>query len=144
MPGEHTISSFSGPRRFLSNFYPAMIEFDGGMYPTVEHAYQAAKTLFIDERLAIQDCHSPGQAKRKGRKVTLRSDWEEIKLDIMQQLVKAKFVDPKLRMLLLHTGEAELIEGNHWHDTFWGICNGVGENHLGKILMRIRDEICAE
>lgn len=84
---------------------------------------------------------SAGKAKRMGQKLTLRPDWEKSKLTIMLKLVREKFKDPELEQLLYETESDELIEGNSWHDTFWGVCNGVGKNNLGKILMRVRTEI---
>jgi ribA/ribD-fused uncharacterized protein len=94
-----------------------------------------------NEILEIRSALTPGKAKRLGRKVTLRANWELIKIDVMLDLVRQKFQDPDLAWMLINTGDAELIEGNHWGDKFWGVCNGEGENHLGKILMQVRDEI---
>ena len=85
----------------------------------------------------------PGEAKRWGRNITLRADWEHVKLPIMLNLVRQKFANDPLRAKLLGTGEHELIEGNHWNDTFWGVCRGVGSNRLGKILMQVRAELKA-
>lgn len=135
------IDSFSGKYEFLSNFYecPFGISFEGIIYPTVEHAFQAAKTLDFDIRLTIAALVTPGLAKRAGRKVSLRSDWEQVKIDVMQRLCVLKFLgDTGLRKKLYDTGDAILIEGNTWGDRFWGVCQGTGENHLGKILMDIR------
>ena len=134
------IDSFSGEYRWLSNFWPAQVELDGRLYPTVENAYQAAKTLSIAERLPFEG-YSPGEAKRKGRRLAVRSDWEEVKLWIMEYLVVQKFLRTGLRELLRATGDQPIVEGNHWGDTFWGVCNGVGENHLGKLIMKIRMEV---
>lgn len=135
------IDSFSGEWRPLSNFWYAPVKYDSIVYATNEHAFQAAKTLLVSERIHILGAVSPGEAKRLGRQVTLRPDWEEIKIAVMTDLNRQKYADPALRNLLLSTGDASLVEGNHWGDTFWGVCNGVGKNHLGKILMRIRDEL---
>ena len=135
------ITRFSGEHRFLSNFYPVQVEFEGLPFRTVEHAYQAAKTTDESLRVYIASLFNAGMAKRRGQLVDLRPDWEEVKLDIMEGLVRVKFADPILAVMLRDTGDAELIEGNTWGDTFWGVCNGVGENHLGKILMRIRIEL---
>jgi len=134
------ITSFSEENRFLSNFYPCVVEMEGIEYPSVEHAYQAAKTLNVAEREEIV-LLTAGQAKRRGYRVTLRADWESIKLGIMEDLVRQKFNKEILREKLLATGDAELIEGNDWGDKFWGVCNGEGENWLGRILMKIRSEI---
>ena len=139
--------------RFLSNFYP--YKKDGGMYPhrltifygglkfgCVENAYQAAKTKDEDIRRKISRM-SPYEAKAfwedKQNQKYLADDWMEKRLAVMQSLVEQKFCNhPDLKQMLLNTGDAELEEGNDWGDTFWGICNGEGQNHLGKILMKIR------
>jgi hypothetical protein len=110
-------------------------------YPTVEHAFQAAKTHNKAKRKEIAKLKSPGEAKRAGKALELREDWEYVKVAIMVELVRAKFEIPVLRRRLLETGDRQLIEGNHWGDTFWGVCKGEGENWLGRILMLIRDEI---
>ena len=135
------ITSFTGEYRFLSNFFPAVVTLDGETYPSVEHAYQAAKTTSPIAREAIRTCPKPGQAKRNGRMVQLRPDWEEIKLDVMRDLLWQKFQHYDLREQLLATGDRRLIEGNHWNDTFWGVCRGVGQNWLGVLLMEIREEM---
>lgn len=132
------IDKFSGKFRFLSNFYPAVVTLDGWKFPTVEHAFQAAKTLDGNQRRRIQQVVKPGEAKRLGRAVHLRPDWEDMKIDVMRQLLRQKFSEPFLLSQLLATGTEELVEGNWWRDTFWGVCNGVGENRLGKLLMEIR------
>lgn len=139
------IESFSGKYRFLSNFFPAPINADGLRYPTVEHAFQAAKTLDEDDRDRIRFAASPGEAKRLGRRVQLREDWEERKLALMEHLLRLKFQAPALRARLVETHPALIIEGNTWGDTYWGAVrtdNGwEGENHLGELLMKIREEI---
>lgn len=144
------ISSFSGQYAFLSNFAPVEIEYEGLTYSTVEHAFQAAKTHAVEDRLKIAAAVKPGQAKRLGRKVILRSDWEDVKVPIMTDLVRAKFAaEPLYAMGLLDTGDAYLMEGNMWHDNFWGSCTCArcehpGANHLGIILMQVRDGLCVE
>jgi ribA/ribD-fused uncharacterized protein len=136
------IDSFSGEYRFLSNFYTAPVKLDGESYLSVEHAYQAAKTFDKDVRRGIKLCGSAGKAKRLGKSIPLRDDWESVKLQIMEDLVYCKFANNSLpRIKLLQTGDAELIEGNNWGDKFWGVCNGEGENHLGKILMAVRNHL---
>lgn len=139
------IVSFRASFSFLSNFFPSKIVFDGKMYPTVKHAFQAAKTELEEERNDIQRATTPTRAKRLGRKVALRSDWEEVKMDIMLNLLREKFSDPWFRKKLLKTGTIFLIEGNNWGDQFWGCIfeNGewIGENHLGRLLMQVRAEI---
>lgn len=135
------ITSFSGEHRFLSNFYPSIIPFEGITFATVEHAYQAAKTLDFDARLRIAALATPGEAKKAGRELVLRPGWEAVKVDVMRRLLKRKFRHPELARLLLATGDEPLVEGNHWNDTFWGVCNGVGANHLGRLLMEVRRKL---
>jgi ribA/ribD-fused uncharacterized protein len=135
------ISSFSGEFAFLSNFHPARVVFDGVVFPTVEHAFQAAKSTNREDWCFIAALRTAGQAKRAGRKVQLREDWEHIKIDVMTELVFQKFSDPDLRQQLLATGDRELVEGNTWNDRFWGVCKGKGENHLGKILTFVRKHL---
>lgn len=138
-----TIDSFSGQHRFLSNFWSVAIAFEGYTYRTVEHAYQAAKTLDEDERRRIRAEASAAGAKKRGKFVDLRDDWEAIKVDIMRELLRQKFGTNPLRARLLKTGKQKLVEGNWWGDRFWGVCDGKGENHLGLLLMEIREEIRA-
>jgi len=135
------ISLFNGKYRFLSNFYPCTIEFEGITYPSTEHAYQAAKTTNDIIRKRMSHLHSPGEAKREGNKVTLRPDWEAVKDNIMLTLLRIKFKIPELKTKLIDTGEEELIEGNYWGDRYWGVCGGTGKNMLGKLLMQVRNEI---
>jgi ribA/ribD-fused uncharacterized protein len=91
------IDNFEGDYRFLSNFYSCPVEFEGIIYPSSEHAYQAAKTLDQDERIAVKICTTAAIAKKLGRQVTVRSDWNAIKVDIMRKIVKTKFSSPGLR-----------------------------------------------
>jgi ribA/ribD-fused uncharacterized protein len=135
------INVFRGDHFFLSNFYPVTVSYDGVEYPSVEHAYQAAKTTDLRQRLIVRRQPTPGAAKRAGRKLFLRPNWDAVKISAMTELVGEKFKRPELATKLVATGDAELIEGNNWGDTFWGQHNGVGENHLGKILMTVRDEL---
>jgi len=132
------IGPFKNEYEFLSNFYPSIIFYDGFIYPTVEHAFQASKTMDYDLRLKICLAETPGKAKKIGRIVKLRSYWHEIKIIIMKDLVIKKFDIPELRMKLIETKDEELVEKNWWND---GVCNGVGENNLGKILMEVRNNI---
>lgn len=133
------ITSFTGEYAFLSNFFPIVVEYEGVSYPTVEHAYQAAKTVDPLTRQIIRCQNTPGQAKRKGQSVELRFDWDDIKIVIMTELVIKKFQYSYMKDMLMNTGDAELIESNTWGDTFWGVCRGKGKNHLGKILMSVRN-----
>lgn len=136
---------FAGERSFLSNFYPTYVTYDRILFPTVEHAYQACKTLDEADRYRIAALATPDQAKAAGRRVKLRSDWDEIKLDIMYGLLCQKFApNSVLGRKLVATGNEELIEWNIWHDNYWGIdirTQGKGQNHLGKLLMRRREEL---
>jgi len=135
------IDKFEGRYRFLSNFYPSSVKLDGEVYPTVEHAYQAAKTLKRGERKRIREAETAGNAKKLGRKLKLRPWWDSMRLEVMESLLRQKFRKGQLRQALLDTGNEELVEGNWWGDTYWGVCNGRGENHLGKLLMKIRKEL---
>ena len=134
------IDKFRDQYRWLSNFHPVTIQVGEETYPSVEHAYMAAKCANPEDRKQFRNpTVTPGQAKRLGRGVKLRHDWESIKLDVMECLLRKKFLEPVLAQQLVGTGTAELIEGNTWGDRFWGV-DGTGENHLGKLLMKIRDE----
>ena len=138
------IRGFFGEFRFLSNFWPATVYLDGLPYSTVEHAFQAAKTLMADERESIRrlPAHKAGEAKRLGRRVKLRYGWDDMRLTIMRTLVTHKFTrHTHLRAKLLETGHRYLEETNDWNDRFYGVCDGVGENHLGRILMEVRTEL---
>ncbi len=135
------IVSFRGEHRFLSNFYPADVVLDGQEFVTVEHAYQAAKCEVLEDRLRFNALVTPKEAKQLGASVQTRPDWDSVKLSVMQDLLGQKFRDPKLGRMLLATGTAELIEGNTWGDTYWGVCRGVGQNHLGRLLMDVRNSL---
>lgn len=139
-----TIDKFQGEHRFLSNFWTCFVSYGGLMFGSVEHGYVFAKyqgpgTIDLITKLGKA---TAAEAKRIGRKIELRPDWENIKLDVMEDLVRDKFTrNLEERQMLLNTGSARLIEGNHWGDTFWGVCKGQGENHLGRILMKVRAEL---
>jgi N-glycosidase YbiA len=138
------IDSFQGQYRFLSNFWPATVEFEGLVYPDVEHAYQSAKTLDMAERRRIAALPTPAEAKKAGEALKYRSDWLSIKYDVMLECVRYKFTHhPDLAQKLLATGDAYLEEGNTWNDQIWGVYQGHGTNWLGKILMTIRAELRA-
>jgi hypothetical protein len=136
-----TIDKFIGSHSWLSNFYPHPVEFEGMEYPTVEHAYQAAKTLDEAQRAKVRQAATPGKAKALGKRVTLRHGWNDMRLAVMRAILEVKFANPTLRAKLIATGQDELIEGNTWNDRFWGVCRGAGQNHLGKLLMAIREEM---
>lgn len=141
------IDKFKDEYAFLSNFYPSVIyvkvENEWYSCKTVEHAFQASKTIYPKQQLEILFAETPGKAKRLGRKVVLRQDWEDIKVNVMRQYLMQKFADVELRKKLLETGNKELVEGTYWGDTFWGIDlhTGQGENVLGKLLMEERERI---
>ena len=138
------IDSFRGQWTPLSNYALCSVWFEGHIYNSVEHAYQAAKTLSDADRLAIRHAPTPNQAKKLGRLVPLRSDWDTLKLVVMEQLLREKFAQAPFQMTLLDSGTAELVEGNWWGDCFWGQCPvGQGENHLGRLLMKLRTELRA-
>jgi len=135
------IEGFRNEFSFLSNFHPSIIYVDGLRYATVEHAYQAAKAADPEHRELIRNAPTPGEAKKLGKMVTMREDWDEVRLDMMRTFVYKKFENLFFRSMLLATEGAELIETNYWHDDFWGVYNGAGQNWLGRILMEVRDEI---
>lgn len=140
------INSFQGSWRFLSNFYPAPLEFNLLEWSSSEHAYQGSKTSISEEREWVRAARTPGEAKRRGRQVTIRKNWDNIKVPVMRSILLCKFQqNPSLRQKLLKTGNATLIEGNNFHDILWGCCNcprhrGEGSNILGLLLMKIREE----
>ena len=138
---KHCIDSFREAYEFLSNFYPALVRFDGITYFNSEAAYQAQKCSDPGDRTQFARL-SGDEAKRLGNAVPVRSDWEKVKLPIMEKIVRAKFTQNRyLADYLLETGDQEIKEGNRWGDVFWGVDlkTGVGENHLGKILMALRE-----
>lgn len=140
------IDWFREEYEFLSNFYPAKMLFDGIAYENAESAYQAHKLENSAERMQFS-CLFGDEAKKLGKTVTVRPDWEEVKLETMERIVEAKFTqNPRLANQLVQTGNLPLIEGNLWADTFWGINRktGQGENHLGKILMALRQRFQTE
>jgi ribA/ribD-fused uncharacterized protein len=143
---ENMITEFRGEFRFLSNFWPSVVHIGGIQFATVEHAYQAAKTVNPIQRAMIKAASTPGKAKRLGRTVTLRPEWNDtFKLQAMAQLVGQKFLSHKeLGQMLVATGDQLIREGNNWGDTFWGVCDGVGKNQLGIILMGIRKHLTKE
>lgn len=140
------IKEFQKEYRWLSNFWPCSITYEGEIYPSVEHAYQAAKFKDPVARKAIRDTETPGRAKRLAKRLSfqIREDWNDVNIVIMEELVRQKFtIHSSLRDLLLKTNDEYIQEGNWWQDEFWGINlqSGKGLNHLGKIIMKIRNEI---
>jgi ribA/ribD-fused uncharacterized protein len=138
------VEEFRGKYYFLSNFYEAPVTYEGITYRNNEAAFQSAKTLDNDLRLEFANL-DPSSAKRKGRAIKLRPDWERIKIKVMYDIVLAKFTQNKdLREKLLATDNMYLEEGNNWGDRIWGTVNGEGHNYLGRILMLIRDKLREE
>ena len=139
-----TIDCFDGKFAWLSNFFPCQVSHQGLLFQSSEAAFQASKSLDMIERRKFTAVHA-GKSKRMGRKLQIRSDWEEVKIQMMREILQCKFSqNPELKSKLLATGNAQLIEGNSWNDTFWGVCKGVGKNHLGKLLMEIRNSLKEE
>lgn len=131
------ILEFHGEHRWLSNFWPADVRLDGVLYPSVENAYQAAK-FHPTGRTPFTAC-TPGQAKRLGRSLFVRSDWEQMKVAVMRGLIHQKFASGStLAAKLMLTAPGKIVEGNAWGDTFWGVCRGRGQNVLGELLMQRR------
>lgn len=142
-PTESGINAFRGDYDFLSNFYPCQIEYDGIWYQNAEAAFQAQKCINEEDKQVFCGL-SAAKAKRRGRQVSLRADWECVKFRLMEEIVRAKFnQNPHLAEKLLATGDRPIAEGNTWGDTCWGvdIQSGKGDNHLGKILMKVRSEL---
>lgn len=141
------IGPFDGEYRFLSNFWRCEINYENLVFPSVEHAYQAAKSWSIKDRVKIQQANKCSQAKHLGETIAIRADWEYVKLGIMEYLLRQKFQKgTKLGTKLSKTDKAMLIEYNNWHDNLWGqctcqLCRMGGRNMLGKLLMKIREDI---
>ena len=125
----------------MSNFVPCKVMLDGLEFTSTEHAYVAAKTLDLNKRAEIAAVETAGQVKRLGRKLKLREDWEEVKVGVMHDLLIQKFSQEPFRSQLIATGDAYLEETNTWNDTFWGVCEGVGFNTLGWLLMQVRTDL---
>lgn len=127
---------FSGELAFLSNFYPCNVAINGLHFTSSEAAYQSFKNLDYQAKFTTMGA---GESKKYSNNIQLRPDWDQVKLSVMKEVVKAKF---KQNSILAHklmlTPDCDLIEENSWGDTFWGTCNGVGENHLGKILLKVK------
>lgn len=134
------IYGFFDEYRYLSNFWYSPFNLYGHFWATNEHFFQAMKASNHDDMLRVNRASSPGEAKRLGREIKIREDWESIKLRVMQVGVRAKFdQNHDLKEKLLSTRGMYLEETNHWGDKYWGVCNGVGQNKLGQILMAYRE-----
>lgn len=140
-----SIESFRGEYFWLSNFYPCAVVVRSFVFKCAEAAYQCAKSTNQSEDVWRFVEMNGAEAKKAGRKLEVREDWDYIKIDIMREVVESKFRNnADIRKKLLDTGDAKLIEGNDWGDTFWGVCNGRGQNWLGYILMNLRDKLRQE
>lgn len=165
-----TITAFREEHAFLGSFYPSPVRpvehywrlyrpvrdpltgerVDLLTYPTAEHAFHAGKALTDDDRVRVRDAPTPGAAKRLGRQLVLRPNWEVVKAEVMYHVVRTKFAPGTyLAELLLATRDAWLVEGNWWHDQYWGdchcntrrACHRPGVNMLGQILTHVRTEL---
>ena len=139
------ILGFVGEHAILSNFHAAHVTLEGRLCPDVETAYQAAKCEDPAWRARVLAAGTPGKAKRIARTAPIRTDWPEVRVEIMRSLLRQKFAWPHLSSALLATGDRELIELNHWGDRFWGVVRGEqgleGANTLGRLLMQVREEL---
>lgn len=135
------INDFRGIFRFLSNFAEVKITIEGMTFNSTEAAYQALKTEDLSIRSKFVSL-SANEAKKFGQTIPLRKDWDQIKNIIMFKVNFQKFSQEPYKTLLKRTNDSHLVEGNTWEDTYWGVCNGVGENNLGKTLMSIRNRLC--
>lgn len=135
------IDSFKNQHFFLSNFFPCEVKFEGKIYQSSEAVYQVCKC--INEKDKNNFINIIGvEFKKLGRQVEIRSDWNDIKIDKMREILNCKFSQNiHLTQDLIKTKDHELIEGNYWKDYFWGVCNGKGKNILGKLLMQLREEL---
>lgn len=146
------IGPFKGEYAWLSNFYTHPFVHYGGHFRSAEHAYQCSKATTDGDFVIIRGAFTPAEAKRIAKRMPIRSDWEEIKLKVMKRIIWNKFNSTKvLQRKLIETKDAKLIEYNTWHDNFWGICTckkckekEKGQNHLGRILMRVRRKLQAK
>lgn len=142
------MATFRGRLDFCSNFYICNINTQYGVFPSTENAFAWAKCSDESRLKEFQAC-TPSQSKRIGKTVKMRPDWEEIKVEVMRRLLKIKFSIPELKEKLLATGNEILVEGNEWHDNFWGSCTcdrcGYrGKNTLGMLLMEVRAQLQQE
>lgn len=148
MREQPAITRFRGRYWFLSNFYPAKVRYGDEVYPSVEHAYQAAKTYDRKVRKHIRRCNQPAAARAMGKEVVLKDGWDKKRDRVMLRLLRQKFEIPKLRKLLLETGDAYIWHYNEHGETYWGVAISkfqryadAGSNRLGQLIMQVRDEI---
>lgn len=146
--GKNPILGFSKEHRFLSNFYVRDVEMHDLIFPSSEHAFMWHKSENEDYRRQILEAYSPAKAKALGKNQRLealgllRDDWRDpqVRIRVMYDVLKAKFSDITLWVMLQATQNRYLEETNYWNDVFWGRCRSEGENHLGRLLMCIRYE----
>ena len=137
-----SIERFCEEYAFLSNFHPSPIVYAWHAYATVEHLFQASKAVGPLDCEYVRLAPTPSAAKARGRRVSCRPDWNDVRLDVMAACLALKFAQGSpLAARLLATGDASLIEGNTWGDSYWGVCRGIGENHLGRLLMERREAL---
>ena len=137
------IKEFKNQYFFLSNFYEYPIYYNKLVFCNAEAAFQAQKVINEKDQYKFINLNA-SQARKLGKTVQLRKDWEEIKDNVMYEIVKRKFtINKELQQKLLETKEKKIVEGNWWHDTYWGVDSktGIGQNKLGKILMKVREEV---
>jgi ribA/ribD-fused uncharacterized protein len=132
---------FRGDFKFLSNFHNSVIVLNGKEYPTAEHAFQSCRAAKAEDAEKIRLATNPVEAKKLGKEVRQRSNWNQINLDVMRKVVEAKFTQHLDLAKKLKAVQGEIIEENYWRDTFWGTFEGKGENNLGKILTQIRQTL---
>ena len=140
------IKEFQKEHRWLSNFAPCKIVLEGGVYNSVEHAYMSAKCDDPEWKAFCQKTEKPGQVKKASRRIKLRPDWDDLKIEVMKKCLKQKYTQEPYKTKLKKTGTQCIQEGNRWNDKFWGVClkTGEGKNILGKLIMGIRAEITNE
>lgn len=145
-----SILEFQKPYRWLSNFHPVdIVDKNGMFYPSVEHAYQGAKCALASDRELIRWAPTPNEAKKRGRRVKIRTGWDLVKNEVMYRILQQKFAKDPLRSMLIDTGDMYLREGNYWHDNYWGVCccsrcsasNNITHNFLGVLIMQVRSEL---
>lgn len=158
------IERFQGEHRFLSNFWPCTVRAWDIDFPSAEHAFQACKSRHSADYARIAALPTPADAKGAGRRLELRSDWDQVRKQVMLRVLLAKFIqNPELAARLAATEDARLVEGNTWHDNYWGSClcgpcalssgnSGLadlhwtdrGHNYLGRLLMAVRDVVTVD
>lgn len=144
------IDQFYDEYNFLSNFAQIPVRWMGTEYRTAEHVFNAMKAVDYSDRRYVADAITPTEAKRRGREITLRQDWDKVKYAFMRDILYAKFNTPTTKQLLLSTDNAILVEGNTWHDQIWGDCvcprhiKIPGQNALGTLLMYTRLRLATE